>query len=62
MRNVLEEKEKAVAIGQAKMDEVTKQFQSATAAADSTLVRLLHHKHSSHRSDVVVVHSAYINR
>lgn len=40
MSNVLDQKERAVNIGQAEVDKATKQFQSAAAAADSTLVRL----------------------
>lgn len=44
MFKVLDQKERAVAIGQAEVEKVSKMFQSATAAAESTLVRRHHRK------------------
>ncbi len=44
MYKVLDQKEHAVATGQAEVDKANQQLQSAAAAADSTLVRLHCHK------------------
>lgn len=43
MYRVLDQKERAVAIGQAEVDRATQQLQLAAAATDSMLVRL-HYK------------------
>ena len=44
MFKVLDQKERAVAIGQAEVDKACKMFQSAAAAAESAQVRRHHHK------------------
>ena len=52
MSQVLDQKEHAVIIGQAKVDQVTKMLQSAAAAADSALVRPQLNLTTPRRSDV----------
>ncbi|XP_044053326.1 uncharacterized protein LOC122876738 isoform X2 [Siniperca chuatsi] len=47
MHMVLDQKEHAVAIGQAEVDKATQQFQSAAAAADSTLGKMVQMEHET---------------